>query len=121
MAAPAATQALTETELRNLAAVSDVHPFWNRGDVDGVLEFYDDEITWTNVALDEVYRGKAEVGVFLGALFRALPDLVFTAPDAIARGDKVAEKWRIRGTHRGTLFGLPPTGRTLVIEGASMI
>jgi len=37
------------------------------------------------------------------------------------RGDSAAEKWTIRGTHRGTLFGLPGTGRPIEIRGVSML
>ena len=38
------TQALTETEQRNLRTVEGVHPSWNRGDVEGVLAYYDDDM-----------------------------------------------------------------------------
>ena len=58
MATTADTAELTEVEQRNLKAVADVLEFWNTGDIDGIVEFYDDEIVWTNVALEEVYRGK---------------------------------------------------------------
>src|SRR3954451_14267166 len=112
---------LTAAEERNLRVFTTVHPYWNAGDVDGVLAFYDDEIRWTNMALDEVYEGKAAVGEVLSKLFRAIPDLVFTAEDEIIRGDSVAGKWTISGTHRGTLFGLPATGRPIEIRGVSML
>ena len=112
---------LTDSEQRNLRTFRSVHPFWNAGDVDGVLAFYDDEIRWSNVALEEVYEGKAAVGEFLTKLFRAMPDLVFTADEEIVRGDSAAEKWTIRGTHRGALFGLPATGRPIEINGVSFL
>src|SRR4051794_35554403 len=112
---------LTAAEERNLRTFTTVHTYWNAGDVDGVLAFYDDEIRWSNVALEEVYEGKAAVGEFLAKLFRALPDLVFTAEDEIVSGDTVAEKWTIRGTHRDTLFGLPATGRPVEIRGVSIL
>ena len=115
------SRALTDAEQRNLRTFADVHRYWNTGDVEGVLAFYDDEIRWSNIALDEVYEGKAAVGEFLSALFRALPDLVFSTADEIVVGDNAAEKWTIRGTHRGTLFGLPPTGRRVEIRGVSML
>jgi steroid delta-isomerase-like uncharacterized protein len=121
MAAAAVTEALTETEQRNLRAVTGVHPFWDAGDLDGVLAFYDDDIVWTNVALDEVYEGKAAVRAYLQELFAAIPDLTFRAPTAIARGDTVAEKWVVRGTHLGTWMGVPATGRPIEILGMSMI
>jgi steroid delta-isomerase-like uncharacterized protein len=114
------TRDLTETELRNLRTVSDVLAFWNRQDVEGVLAFYDDSITWLNVAMEETYRGKNEVRGFLRRLFVAFPDLNFEVTYKIARGDNVAEQWFIRGTHQGVFMGIPPTGRRVEIPGMSM-
>ncbi|HET9017565.1 MAG TPA: ester cyclase [Thermomicrobiaceae bacterium] len=112
---------LTETEERNLRAVSEVLPFWNSHDVAGVLTFYDPDITWHNVALEETYRGQAEVGAFLDRLFVAFPDLDFTVSEKIARDDRVSERWTIRGTHLGPFMGIPPTGRPIEIPGMSMV
>ena len=61
MATTEKTAALTETEERNLRAVTDVLDSWNEQDVEGVLTFYDDEIVWRNVAMEETYNGKGEV------------------------------------------------------------
>jgi steroid delta-isomerase-like uncharacterized protein len=115
------TAALTETEERNLRAVTDVLEFWNVRDVDGVLTFYDDDITWKNVAMEETYEGKAGVGAFLTRFFSAIPDLHFSVPYKIARGDNVAEQWLIEGTHDGSLFGVPATGRKVTLPGMSMV
>lgn len=112
---------LTETEERNLRTVTDVLPSWNAHDVEGVLAFYDPEITWHNVALEETYHGKAEVAEFIGRLFTAFPDLYFTVPEKIARDDRVSERWTIRGTHLGPFMGIPPTGRPVEIPGMSMV
>jgi predicted ester cyclase len=35
----------------------------------------------------------------------------------IAEGDKVVWRWRITGTHRGELNGIPPTGKPISITG----
>ena len=121
MADAALTADLTDLERTNLEAVTGVHPFWNRRDADGVLEFYDDEIVWRNVAFDEVYEGKQAVREFLTELFAALPDLEFSVQQTIARGDHVSEQWTIRGTHLGTLMGVPPTGRRVELVGMSLL
>ena len=112
---------LTETEERNLHAVADVLPFWNAHDVAGVLAYYDQDITWHNVALEETYHGKVEVGEFLGRLFTAFPDLNFSVSEKIARDDSVSERWTIRGSHLGPFMGIPPTGRPIEIPGMSMV
>lgn len=120
MAEAAVAQPLTETEQRNLRSVTDVLQYWNRQDLEGVLAYYDDSITWLNIAMEETYRGKAEVRQFLRRLFAAFPDLNFEVTYKIARGDNVAEQWYIRGTHLGTFMGIPPTRRRVEIPGMSM-
>ena len=115
------TSELTETERRNLSAVADVLPFWNSGDIEGLLEYYDDEIIWTNVGLEEVYDGKPAVRAFLTQLFTAIPDLEFSVQYKIARGDNVSEQWTIHGTHLKTFMGVPPTGRRIEIRAMSMV
>jgi predicted ester cyclase len=41
----------------------------------------------------------------------------FTLEHVIADGDKVAVMWSNRGTHLVEWFGVPPTGRTVEIQG----
>jgi steroid delta-isomerase-like uncharacterized protein len=116
-----ASAALTEIEQRNLKAVSDVLAYWNTQNVRGVLSYYNEDITWRNVALEETYEGKEEVEDFLVRLFTAFPDLTFEVSDKITRGDTVAERWIMRGTHLGPFLGVPATHRAVEIFGMSMV
>src|SRR5262245_30708113 len=43
----------------------------------------------------------------------AIPDRVDVIEELIADGDKVGMLWRLTGTHKGNLFGIPPTGRKI--------
>jgi steroid delta-isomerase-like uncharacterized protein len=54
---------------------------------------------------------------FLSELFAGLPDAAVTVDDTIAEDDKVACRWTWRGTHKGVLFGFPPTGKPIQISG----
>jgi steroid delta-isomerase-like uncharacterized protein len=112
---------LTEVEKRNLQAVTDVLQFWNTHDIPGIVNFYDDDIVWRNVAMEETYSGKKEVAEFLSKLMTALPDLVFKVSYKIASGDNVSEQWTVSGTHLGTFWGIPPTGRYVEIRAMSMV
>jgi len=47
----------------------------------------------------------------LSAFLTAFPDLEVVIDEQIAQGDKVANRYTIRGTHRGEFFGIPPTNR----------
>jgi steroid delta-isomerase-like uncharacterized protein len=50
-------------------------------------------------------------------LREALPDIRYDVHDVIVEGDRAAIRWTARGTHRGPLFGIPPTGKSLEISG----
>jgi steroid delta-isomerase-like uncharacterized protein len=41
----------------------------------------------------------------------AFPDWRITIEELIAEGDKVAGRWRCKGTHLGPLMGIPATGK----------
>ena len=65
----------------------------------------------------EPIRGAEAFKAFLTEFISGLPDVTVTVDDMIAEGDKVACRWTIRGTHKGPLFGFPPTGRPVQISG----
>jgi predicted ester cyclase len=46
----------------------------------------------------------------------AFPDLSVEIHEQIAEGDKVTTRKTIRGTHRGELFGVAPTGKSVAID-----
>ena len=49
----------------------------------------------------------------------AFPDIRFDVKDVIAVGNRVAIRWRATGTHQGDGFGIPATGRPIVLDGAT--
>ena len=51
---------------------------------------------------------------------RAFPDLQITIEDQIAQGDKVVTRFTARGTHRGELAGIAPTGKEVEVRGINM-
>ena len=51
----------------------------------------------------------------LHGLRGAFPDRVDVIEDIIAEGDRVGMIWRLRGTHKGNLFGIAPTGKKIDI------
>jgi steroid delta-isomerase-like uncharacterized protein len=71
------------------------------------------------LATDWVYHGiegmelKGRDGFkqFVSMYRTAFPDLQITIDDMIAEGDKVAEIATFRGTFKGSLMGIPPTGK----------
>jgi predicted ester cyclase len=56
------------------------------------------------------------LNTFNRVLRPAFPDLSVEIHEQIAEGDKVTTRKTIRGTHRGDLFGVAPTGKSVAIE-----
>ncbi len=55
------------------------------------------------------------------ALYRtAFPDLQLTIEDIIAEGQTVMARWSCRGTHKGDLSGIAPTGKQVTISGVTV-
>lgn len=44
------------------------------------------------------------------------PDIQWTLEEMIAEDDKVAARFTMRGTHQGSFFGVPPTGKTIAVQ-----
>jgi steroid delta-isomerase-like uncharacterized protein len=49
----------------------------------------------------------------------AFPDLKHTVDEMISEGNTVAARWTVRGTHQGEFQGIVPTGRQIVLSGAT--
>jgi steroid delta-isomerase-like uncharacterized protein len=47
----------------------------------------------------------------------AFPDLHLDLDNLIAEGDTVVSRWTARGTHKGELMGIPPTGKQVTVTG----
>src|SRR4051794_35553570 len=55
-------------------------------------------------------------------LFRSVfPDLEWRIDDLIGEGDKVVARTTMRGTQRGDFFGIPPTARTVEMDGIHIL
>lgn len=57
--------------------------------------------------------GREANRAFWAAFFAAFPDLTATMDDLVTAGDRVVGRFTYRGTHRGPLLGIPPTGRPI--------
>jgi predicted ester cyclase len=57
---------------------------------------------------------------FLAGYRRAFPDARSTVEEQVAEADTVVTRWRARGTHRGELGPIPPTGRDFEMEGVTI-
>jgi steroid delta-isomerase-like uncharacterized protein len=52
----------------------------------------------------------------IGMLRSGFSDIQWTLEELIAEQDKVAARFTMRGTHNGTFFGIPPTGKLIAVQ-----
>jgi len=64
----------------------------------------------------EPVRGPAGYLEIIGMMRGGFPDVQWTLEEMIVEGDMVAARFTMRGTHRGTFFGVPPTGRSIEVQ-----
>jgi len=68
----------------------------------------------------EPMRGPAGYLAIIGMMRGGFPDIQWTLEEMVAEGDKVAARFTMRGTHRGTFFGVPPTGKTISVQAINI-
>jgi steroid delta-isomerase-like uncharacterized protein len=56
----------------------------------------------------------------VAALRQGFPDIEFAIEDLVTEGDRVAVRWRWKGTHKGTFGGFPPSQKQLSNEGMAI-
>ena len=94
---------------------------WNRRDPAAVLATMAPDGTYSDPTTGGPLGGDAFAGYMRG-LFSAFPDVSFEIVSVgQAAPDLVAAQWVMRGTNTGSMYGLPPTGRQVTLEGADFI
>ena len=93
-----------------------VEKFWNEGNtaVADELMASDAAIHMPTGEVVDVDGLKGFAGAFRGSF----PDWHSTFEELVAEGDRVAERWTGRGTHRGELQGIQPTGKRVEVPGS---
>ncbi|MDQ6846408.1 MAG: ester cyclase [Candidatus Dormibacteraeota bacterium] len=97
-----------------------------------VRRYYDEVLNGRSVAvLDEIAlddyiendpfpgmgNGREQLKLRASALLSAFSPCTFKIEDIVAEGDRVAVRWRSRGTQSGEFMGIPPTNRPYEIAG----
>jgi steroid delta-isomerase-like uncharacterized protein len=93
---------------------------FSTGDEALAEEILSSDVVFHGTTGDGELHGIDEMKAFVAGYRRAFPDARSTVEDQVAEGDKVVTRWRARGTHRGELGPVPPTGRAFEIEGVTI-
>jgi len=48
-------------------------------------------------------------------------NIQFTIKDIFGQDDKLVKYWNFKGTHTGNFFGIPATGKTVSIDGTTLV
>jgi len=82
----------------------------SQGNVDLADELYSAE--YVTHAVGPQFAPTLEgLKMFIRALRQGLPDLRCPMEEVVAEGERVAGRLSLRGTHTGTLLGIPATGQ----------
>ncbi len=94
---------------------------WNKGNLPVADELFSPNYAHHDPSTPDVGRGP-ESEKKRATLYRtAFPDLRLTIEDIIAEGETVTARWSCRGTHRGDLSGIAPTGKQFTISGVTIV
>lgn len=97
-----------------------IEEVFNRGDLEIVDEVVAPDYLHHDPTTREFGSGIEGFKQLVRFYRSAFPDLSITLEDQIASGDKVVDRWTGRGTHRGELMGVAPTGKQVTASGISI-
>ncbi|HVS87075.1 MAG TPA: ester cyclase [Candidatus Acidoferrum sp.] len=97
-----------------------VEELWNKGNLSLADELFARTYDHHDVSTPDFGRGP-ESEKKRATLYRtAFPDVRLTIEDIIAEGETVVARWSCRGTHKGDLSGIAPTGKQFTISGVTI-
>ncbi|NTU84400.1 MAG: ester cyclase [Chloroflexales bacterium] len=95
-----------------------VKDIWNQGDATAIDRHFAATFRNHNPNLPLV-TDRGSFAEWVAAMRYSFPDGVTHIDGLVAEGDFVVARWTMRGTHRGTINGMPPTGRMVTVTGTT--
>jgi steroid delta-isomerase-like uncharacterized protein len=89
---------------------------WNEGCLDVLDELLTPDYINHSPGIPNPRPGPADLKPIVAAMRAGIPDLHYTILDLVIAEDKVTAYVRMTGTHRGDLFGMPATGRSIDVR-----
>jgi hypothetical protein len=77
-------------------------------------ELYSDDFVLHSATGDDIHGRKA-AKKYMDEIFSAFPDIHLAIDDLVSEGDKVAVRFTVTGTHKGTFMGIPATNKKLTM------
>jgi steroid delta-isomerase-like uncharacterized protein len=64
----------------------------------------------------EPLQGPKGYLMIIAMMRSGFPNIQWTLEDLTTEGDKAAARFTMRGTHNGEFFGVPPTGKIIMVQ-----
>lgn len=93
---------------------------WNRADVDGVLNCYDQEFTREDMSSNKKH-GLEQLEKIVKEYLQAFPDIRYEIEKLIEKDQSIIVCWRANGHHKAKLMGIPATGKFISFTGVSIL
>lgn len=58
---------------------------------------------------------------YYGNFLTGFSNIVFTIKDVFGQDSKLVKYWNFKGTHTGVFFGIPATGKTVSLDGTTLV
>lgn len=65
--------------------------------------------------------GIADFKAYYQNFLTGFSDIKFTMVNVFGQGDNIVKHWNFKGTHSGDFFGIPATGKTVDIDGVTLV
>jgi len=93
---------------------------WSKGNLSVLDEFLATNFVF-NYAPPGMVPNKEAYKLAVTMYHSACPDMYYEIEDVIGEGDKVVVRWVGRGTQKGEIMGIAPTGKSVTVTGISVL
>ena len=93
---------------------------WNKGNLSLADELFAPNYEHHDASTLDFGRGPDSEKKRATLYRTAFPDIHLTMEEVIAEGEIVMTRWSCRGTHKGDLSGIAPTGKQINISGVTI-
>ncbi len=106
---------------KNIKMYSNV---WDEIINNGKLDLFNEDNFDTNITL--IMSPENVVGIeaakdFYANYITGFSNVEFTIEDIFGQDDKLVKHWNFKGINTGEFFGMPPTGKTVNIDGTTLV
>lgn len=108
-------------ETKNVEAATKM---WSAFDKKNEADFIggtSDDVVWDDMTQPEPSKGKAAGKKFFNEMIKAFPDAKSTSTNAWGVADFVIAEGSFSGTHKGPLFGIQPTKKSVNMHGVDIM